>query len=98
MASISIKGEGFAHDLHPFGTRCAPFRVRLPGVPLTLLPAMTRATTDNKREHKTAKMRPPLVTAARWLGREAVANWLIRCSTAQDLHQWHGSPCPYARQ
>lgn len=47
--------------------------VRLPGVPLTLIPAMTRARTDDERGHETAKTRQPLVTAARWPGREGVA-------------------------
>ena len=74
MASISIKGEGFARHRPPFGTRFAPFRVRPPVSPLTLLPAMTRATTDNERGNETAKTRWPLVTAARWPGREDVAN------------------------
>ena len=74
LASISIKGEGFARHRPPFGTRCAPFRVRPPVSPLTLLPANTRATTDDERGHETAKTRRPLVTAARWPGREAVAN------------------------
>lgn len=73
LASISIKGEGFARHPHPFGTRCAPFRLRPPVSPLTLLPANTRATTDNERGNETAKTRRPLVTAARWPGREAVA-------------------------
>ena len=68
------QGFGFAHVL----TRSvlavpAALRVRLPGVPLTLLPAMTRATTGNECGHETAKTRRPLVTAARWPGREAVA-------------------------
>ncbi|MDD2776733.1 MAG: hypothetical protein PHU06_12315 [Gallionella sp.] len=74
LASISIKGEGCARHPHPFGTRCAPFRVRLPVSPLTLLPANTRATTGDERGHETAKTQRPLVTAARWPGREAVAN------------------------
>ena len=69
------QGFGFAHVL----TRSvlalrAALRVRLPGVPLTLLPANTRATTGDERGHETAKTRRPLVTAARWPGREAVAN------------------------
>jgi hypothetical protein len=85
MASISIKGEGFARHRPPFGTRFAPFRVRPPVSPLTLLPAMTRATTDNERGNETAKTRWPLVTAARWPGREAVANirlWQVGFSWA----------------
>ena len=68
------QGCGCARHPHPFGTRCAPFRVRPPVSPLTLLPANTRATTDDERGHETAKTRRPLVTAARWPGREAVAN------------------------
>ena len=68
------QGCGCARHPHPFGTRCAPFRVRPPVSPLTLLPANTRATTGNERGHKTAKTRRPLVTVARWPGREDVAN------------------------
>ena len=68
------QGCGCARHPHPFGTRCAPFRVRPPVSPLTLLPANTRATTDHERGHETAKTRRPLVTAARWPGREAVTN------------------------
>ena len=66
------QGCGFARHPHPFGTRCAPFRVRPPVSPLTLIPANTRATTDNERGNETAKTRRPLVMAARWPGREAV--------------------------
>ena len=68
------QGCGFARHRPPFGTRFAPFRVRPPVSPLTLLPAMTRSTTGNECGHETAKTRRPLVTAARWPGREAVAN------------------------
>ena len=71
------QGYGCARHPHPFGTRCAPFRVRPPVSPLTLLPANTRATIGDERGHKTAKTRRPLVTAARWPGREDVTNFSL---------------------
>ena len=71
------QGCGCARHPHPFGTRCAPFRVRPPVSPLTLLPANTRATIGDERGHKTAKTRRPLVTAARWPGREDVTNFSL---------------------
>jgi len=54
------QGCGFAHVL----TRSHSLRslaLRLPGVPLTLLPAMTRATTNNERGNETVKTRRSLV-------------------------------------
>lgn len=59
--------------------------MRLPVQPLTLLPASTRATIDNERRNEIAKTRRPLVTAARWPGREAVAKirlWRVGFSLA----------------
>ncbi|EKN6008509.1 hypothetical protein DVQ89_22590 [Yersinia enterocolitica] len=56
------QGCGFAHVL----TRSRPggAALRLPGVPLTLLPAKIRATTDNEHRNKKTKTRRPVVTAA----------------------------------
>ena len=78
LASTSIKGAAAPAIL----TRSvlalrAALRVRPPVSPLTLLPANTRATTDDERGHETAKTRRPLVTAARWPGREDVTNFSL---------------------
>ena len=62
VASISIKGEGFARHRPPFGTRFAPFRMRPPVSPLTPIPAKTRL---------------PMVTRTSWPGRRLVTSRLI---------------------
>jgi len=72
-ASISIKGSA--------SPTSSPVRYSLRSVPraasgraLDTASSHNTATTGNERGNETAKTRRPLVTAARWPGREAVAN------------------------